>query len=159
MWFKLFTIDGLGVTHEMDVNGSSTPVSFQVVVPAGKVGIISRVVFHMVDGGMTWAEFGGITALSNGVLVRARDSNDDVLLDFMDGAALTSNSMFAHLAGVDAFLSVEAQDDAFSVRWSLFKTGYVPYLTAGQYLELLVQDNLSAITHFQAILQGRLIDE
>ena len=144
----------------MLVDGSSTPVGFRYTVPENKIGIISRVMTHIVDAGMTWTEFAGITALINGLAVKAFDVDDSLLIDFLDGRTIQDNTDWVHLAGLDGILRTSVGPDLFAVRWTLAKTGYAPYLLEGQYFEVLVQDDLSTgIDRFEMIIQGREVQE
>ena len=143
-------------SSDLRVDGSVTPVSFRYTVPTGKIAIISRMLTHIVDSGMQWQEFAGITALTNGLTIKALDVDDSVLLDFIDGNTIQNNGDWSHVAGSDEVLQLSAGPDLLAIRWSLFKTGFVPFLEEGQSFEVLVQDDLSTgIDVLSILIQGR----
>lgn len=150
-----------GSSRDLRVDGSSTPVDFTYVVPTGKEAIIARCILKMQDVSIKLHEFLGTGAsLTNGILVTAHDSDDSTLVDFLDGDPIKNTIDFANLAAVDLpLVTASGQDpDSVPVRWSLFKTGYYLKLTAGQYLRVRIQDNLSSgIGLFEWHVQGRII--
>lgn len=155
------TLDNNGVDLDMTVLGSvGTPARFQYVVPEGKVFFLSRMIFTCADVNveyLNWFGFGDV--LPNGIILRAVDADDNVLNQFMHPIRETIE--FAHLAGGDIpLLSTEVgvAPDILVVRWSLFKTGFVPLLSEGDKLECVIQDDLQPMVHFEAVAQGRECD-
>jgi hypothetical protein len=145
---------------DMAVDGG-TPVVFRYTVPAGKVFELWRINWHIIDGSLRADGFGGLAVLGNGLLLRILKSDESAELDFTDGMPLKRHSEFAHLAGVDLFpdtSGVGGADDALSIRWTIARAGRAMLLTAGQHIECVVQDDLSDLTHFQAMVQGILRD-
>jgi hypothetical protein len=152
----------VGGHHDLNVDGSSTPQSFRYTVPAGKVFIWSRSVIHISDTNVEYHNFAGLgTTLTNGIGVYIKDTNDAILTNFMNGEMLNATVQFAHLAASD-FERVQSgigvDPDLLVLRWSLSKSGFVPYLTAGQYVEFLIQDDLTGLDEFHVVVQGRLVD-
>ena len=138
---------------------TATPGKFRVVCPAGRKLAVVRINFSMVDGAMGYGKFGGVTALSNGLLIQAIGAdNETVLVDFTDGEPIHTNEDFSLLAGVDAFAHPTAGDDFMPIRWTLH-SGVIGacLLTEGQSIQIHVRDALNSLTTFQAMLQGRLI--
>lgn len=120
--------------------------------------LISRVLFDIVDNAMQVDRFGGLGALTNGVKVEILEAEDDsVVLDFLDGDTIKSNFEFSHLAGTDAFVEPTAGDDELLVRWSIWKSGAVLYLPPTRKFAVTIQDNLTGLSHFDAVLQGILL--
>lgn len=151
---RTLAVDGTGV--------GGGPFDFRVTAPARKIYIIYRVIFQITDQDIAYEHFAGLgLVLANGIGVTGHDSDDTELIDFMDGQPLDATREFAHLAGID-FKKTQSgigQDpDVVAVRWSIFKAGAVPRLTPGQYLQLKVQDDLSDIVLFNAIVQGYQYD-
>jgi len=147
------TLDSDGSTIDMTVDGT-TPKSFAYTVPAGKLFILSRVIWSAADldiNYLNWFGFGA--ALANGCVMKA---NGDEFLH-----ALKTTIEFAHLAGADLpILAINRGviPDAMVIRWSLFKAGYVPIFDSGETIEFLVQDNLTEMDHFECVIQGRVFD-
>lgn len=139
----------------MNVNGT-TPVTFRVTNNnnTGSL-IIARLNFSIVDAGIGYGEFGGLTtALTNGLLLAVYDSSDTLLLDFLDGAPIKTNEQFAELAGVDAASIPAAGDDAFPIRFTIARTGKYLLLENNNYIQMTVRDNLTGLSHFQCMAQG-----
>jgi hypothetical protein len=158
--FTHFTLDGAGVSNDMAVNGASVAQSFRYIVPTAKVARIARICGHMIHLTGAWAPntFGSLSELANGCIVRAVDSDDSVLEDFTDGDPITSNAEWSDLLGPDAFVDID-KAKMIPFRWTLTQAYTEPLiLTAGQYMEILIQDNLSAIDEWHLMIQGKLVD-
>lgn len=146
--------------HDMVVNGASVPVNFQYLVPSGKTAQISRLNFQIIDGGIGYNEFGGLgSVLTNGLLIKVLDTDGTtVLIDFMDGETIKSNEDFNALAGVDTVTTPAAGDDQLAIRWTIARAndGGSMTLHEGQILRVTVQDDISALTKFQIMVQGKV---
>ena len=147
-----------GGSADMNVNGAVTPVSFRWTVPAMKMFFMQRFIFQIVDTGLDWNLFGGIAALTNGVVFSIYDSDDTILAQF---PPLTANYEVAQIfGGGEAYIR---QGNALGNLISVFnipeKVGYALSLTEGQYVEGVVQDDLTGLTHMDALLTGRLMDD
>ena len=133
--------------------------NFDVVGKPGKKNLyIKRVLFEMIDGSMTFAKFGGLTALENGCRMVVLDNHGNEVADFLDGEVIKTNSDFGLLSGIDAILEPAAGDDRLDVRWSLYKGILVEglELPTDWLLRFMVQDDLTGLTVFRAIAQGYL---
>lgn len=142
----------------MNVDGSVTPVHFDYVAP--KNVHLTRVNFSLVDDDIHYGVLGGLpTALTNGILIKALDANGvGVLIDFLEGEAIRANEDFANLAGIDATVvwqpGASAGDNFFPIRWTLAKAGANLQLHTGQRIRITIQDNLTGLSHFTAMVQG-----
>lgn len=128
--------------------------TFSYTVPASKTFQLSRMNFSMVDGAMQYGKFGGMTALTNGIKVEVIDSTGGTLIDFTGGVPLKSNEDFACLAGVDAIAEPTAGDDFMPVRFTIAKAGDEMRLSEGNVIQVVTQDDLSALSHFRCMVQG-----
>lgn len=147
------------VVTNMAVNGSlASPVIFQIDPPLGTVWQFTRILFNITDQtAMDDAKFGGITALTNGVSLRATTaagrtvtfanwkSNSDMKLDMFDVDYSTkAPSGFFGLTG----------------RWTFTKAEVVAELDGDaspiQQLEVLIQDDLTGLDTFTMRGQGRV---
>ena len=146
-------------SRDMNVDGSSTPVPFYYEVPAGRNAEVSRVNFTVVDGAMGYGEFGGLgAALTNGLKVEIHNSSGVTLFDFLDGFTVKVNEDFDGLAGIDTVIHPVAGDDSMPVRWTISRAiprAHGLVLDAGQRIAITVQDDLSNLTKFRAMIQGR----
>lgn len=143
-----------GASADLNIDGS-TPVNFTYTVPASKTLILARFNFALVDGSMTYGKFGGLTALTNGLKLEILDTDGSTqLLDFTGGLNIKTNEDFACLAGVDAIAEPAAGDDFMPIRFTVNKAGAPMLVHEGQVIRLVVQDNLSALSHFRCMVQG-----
>ena len=153
-WFQCFRDSGSSM--DMNVDGSTTPVSFRVTAPAGKSVHLERVLFMIEDGAIRLNRFGGTAVLSNGLTIKLFDENDNELIDFLDGATIKRLGDFTLIAGTDNVAAAASGDDTWTCRWTISKAGSPLFMQAGHYLEVLVQDNLSSVSIFRAEAQGMM---
>jgi hypothetical protein len=109
----------------------------------------------LMDAGIRMNQFGGIAALTNGIIITANDAADAVIHAFAPATIKKLND-FGLLAGVDVPVIASTGDDTWIGRWTLGKAGSPLLLTAGQSVRILIRDNISAITEFRAMAQGRI---
>ena len=151
------TVDGVvGGSQDMNVDGSVTPVSFRYIIPEGKFFLFNSFVFQMVDATIDWTEFGGIPALTNGIVMTIYDANDVALAAF---PALKVNYEVAMVfggGGIDIRNGV-ADDNLIAIFDVPGRSGYEITMGAGEYHEVLVQDNLTGLTHADALMTGRML--
>lgn len=161
----IFSLLDSGSGVDMNVDGG-TPVHFKYTVPTNHTAYIERINFTLLDITMQNDLFGGLAALTNGVLVRAYDADDTLLLDFLDGEPIKQNSDFCLLAGTDAPVSAGAGADFLPIRWTVAKAAEqndgrlaALKLTEGQYIRVTVQDNLTGLDRFRGMVQGFLVPD
>lgn len=146
----------------LNVNGSVTPVIFSVSpknLAAGTKWDITRMLFQIVDDTiMDDAKFGGITALTNGIVVRKKDGTYKNIFN------IKANSDFA-LHAFDIAYSDKAPTGSygFRVRRSFNgfdKNGVVIRLSADteDELQVIVQDDLTGLTKFEVVAQGHIVE-
>jgi hypothetical protein len=145
----------------MNIDGSGGAVNFDYAVPAGtiyKQFSFSRINFVIVDGNIRWGQFAGLgAALANGLLLQILDDEDVVQQHFStDVHPLRTNEDFSGLTGVDNIIRLAAGDDAIPVRFSIFKSGNMMTMLPNWRVRVVVQDNLSGITHMDGLVQGVL---
>lgn len=141
----------------MNVDGSITPVDFWYTVPSGKLFLFHRLVLQIVDGSVDWAGFGGIAALTNGVLITIYDDQNNAIIAL---PALKENYEIAMQFGAGAaeIRPGAANSNLIAVYDVHEQAGYVFGVPAGWKFQVTIQDNLTAITHMDALVTGRLID-
>ena len=148
--------NGVGATSShMNVNGLGAPIYFDYVA-VDPIFWAERVNIDISDGAILADGFGGRAALTNGLTLKYHDSDDSVLLDFLDGLVLKENHEWSHLAGVDVDRDTQVgnTDDSLIVRWTIAKAGAPLKMVSGQYLRVTVQDDLSDLTHYEMNIQG-----
>lgn len=152
---QLYKLLADGATVDMSVDGSVTPVEFEYACPADNIVFIEDITLLIVDGGITPTKFGGIAALTNGLLIECIDSDTTTVLhDFTEDKAIKKNADWALLAGTDRETTAAAGDDTEEVQWSLTSESGPLLLTEGQLFRVTVRDDLSAITEMEIMVQG-----
>lgn len=156
------TTDGIiKIITNMAVNGSITPQSFKIKAEnAIAVSHITRILFNMIHG--TAADvnkFGGIAALTKGVLIRAYyeragvyktvtnwKNNGDISKDVYDIS-------YDDRAGGSGSYGT-------SGRWTFTNAGIVAELFPNDidFIEVLVQDDLTGLDSFIINAQGHTVD-
>jgi hypothetical protein len=157
MAYLSYSLNGAGASVDMNVDGT-TPKSFRTVAPAARRLAVHRVIMHMADVNIEFDKFAGLGAvLTNGIGVSIRDADDVELLDFMGGDPLVRTVDWSRLAGPDIGLiqtGIGGDPDVLIMRWSLYRTGVIPILEPGEYMEFLIQDNLTGLSNFKATVHG-----
>lgn len=147
-------------TTNMAVDGSSTTQVFQIgPVGPGSTSIvdITRIMGHLLDStAMDDGKFGGITALTNGVVLR---KNDGVITNLWN---VKTNADLA-LICYDFTYSDKAPGGQFGVNFRNTYAGQgghgvVLELVPGEYLEVLIQDDLTGLDEFTMMAQGHFKD-
>lgn len=158
-WFETAKDYSNGDTPEIAgvVGSVGSPVHYDIKgADAAYQLSLTRVCISIVDGGLQPAKFAGLSALTNGIKVQCVDAAGVVLVDFLDGLTIKQNADWALLAGVDAVVFASVGDDHLPVRWTLSKaTGEALTLTEGRMLRFTIQDDLTGITLFRIMGQGK----
>lgn len=163
---QFLTLEGTaGGTSSMLVNGSSTNVDFFIQADPNNDRYVKTLSFVIADAGAAANEFGNLSALSNGCVLKYNDSRGTVTIS----DTLTTNFQFIRLCrGQPAFGDGAA---AFRINNAAGASeGYIPVLDmayvfgsplgirlkAGtkQRITLTVRDNVSALDAFNVNAAG-----
>lgn len=155
-----YSIGDSVVETEIDLSqdGSlAAPLSFKITPPSNEVWHILRILPTMTDAtAMGDATFGGMTALTNGVVIREYRGGVFRTLTHWGSNSHLKEDMY------DVTYSLKPPAGAYGLsgRWSFYKASFVVKLdgAAGDYLEILVQDSLSALDTFTVKAQGHIVD-
>jgi len=148
------------VTTNMAVDGSSTTQVFQIgpVGPSStSIVDITRIMGHFLDStAMDDGKFGGITALTNGCVLR---KNNGVIQNLWN---VKTNADLA-LICYNFNYNDKAPGGQFGANFrntygGQTAHGVVLELLPGEYLELLVQDDLTGLDEFTMMAQGHFKD-
>ncbi len=139
----------------MNIDGSVTRVIYKISPPAGTTWDINRVIIGILDDvAMDDAKFGGITALTNGVVFRVKDGYTKNLFVVNDNGGFRERSF-------DAQYSDKAPSGqyGFGVRKTFNgqeKSGVTIRLNGdtSDELEVIIQDNLTALTKMAVVANG-----
>ena len=143
----------------MNVDGTlGSPISYKVQPPSNERWQITRIMITLLDQtAMDDAKFGGISALSNGVVIRTSENGVIRTYTHWKSNADLKDDMY------DVTYSNKAPAGFFglSARWTFTKAEFAADLNGatGDYLEVLIQDSLSALDDFEIKAQGRLFGQ
>jgi hypothetical protein len=137
------------------VGSRAAPISYIIQPPTDETWHILRMLISITDDtntAMTYAVFGNIAALTNGVVVR-RDNNGThmTLTNWKKNADFIEDAY-----DWDPNITSPANEYGMKVRWTLEKAGsYVKLIgSTNDHIEILIQDDLTALDDFQIKLQG-----
>jgi len=149
-------------TINLAVDGSTTPVVFKVspsnLTPGTEWDIV-RIMGSITDAtAMDDAKFGGMTALTKGIVVRTVDG---IVKNIFN--AKTNADLKHHMYDVVYSDKAPAGSNGLNFRRTFggqSKNGVVVRLTAdtSDSLEVVIQDNLTALDTFYVIAQGHIVD-
>lgn len=146
---------------DMAVNGAATTQIFQIGPVGGATAVeidITRFMGYLQDGtAMDDAKFGGITALTNGIVLRINDGAMQNLWNAKSNADLA-------LLTFDFMYTDKAPAGSFGARFRNSyagpeKHGVTIRLAPGDILELLIQDNLTGLEQFKMMAQGHVVTD
>jgi len=152
-------VDG-GASSDLNVDGSVTPVEFNVVPNTGKIFFITEIALIMEDQAMNYTKFGGITGgLANGIGVEVKEGGETVR-DIAIAGSIKTNAGFA-LAGGGIELS-SSNTDLFVAIYNIVgksKTSFKLVDSDGDFFRVTVNDDLRPIDNFKVIVYGHEVDE
>jgi hypothetical protein len=146
-------------SNEMAVNGAITTQIFQIGPVGAGTGIevdVTRIMGYIQDGtAMDDALFGGIAALTYGIVLRKNDT------DIQNIWNVKTNGDLGILA-YDTSYTTKAPAGSFGFKFrNTFagqdKHGVTVRLAPGDTLELLVQDDLTGLESFKMMAQGHVV--
>ncbi len=155
---SFLAIDVSGGSTDMNVDGSSTPVTFIAQPPTGKIWYIHTIDVVLEDTAMSFAKFGGIAIpLTNGVDFKVKQNGaSEITL-----ANIKRNGDFYTFAN-DAFIESSTTTDILvaHVRTKV-NTGTTFKLTDSnsEFFKAVVNDNLTNINKFQVLIRGYEVNE
>jgi hypothetical protein len=161
-----YTVDAIACrgTTNMAVDGSGTSVEFCVPGPVEGGADIHRYIIYIEDQSvMDTAKFGGIPALSRGIVIAYRNAEGELL---QAQQAIRSNGEFAERA-YDVAYDDKAPSGWYGFRcrrsWGgLDKSGAAPHIPGGvtpAKIVVIIQDDLSDLDAFRIVFQGHYTEE
>lgn len=158
------TAEGLGRLYQdqpknggspgMAVDGSVTPVVFEIMPDANDDIFVEELKFHGSGNGIQFGNFLNIAAITSGILIEIK-SDDDLLTfnliklteDFKNRFATGVNWILEIVAGTDHFLAVFKPGSSFPIR----KAGT---FENDDFIRVTIQDDLGAITSLEMTANG-----
>lgn len=147
-------------TIDMNVDGSSTPVIFNIVPAFNNKWHINNINMSIEDNAtMDTSLFGGLPALSKGVLIRIVDGATHNI------TSIKSNGEF-EVRGFDVKYSDKAPSGYYGLHVtksfnSQIGNGSAIYLDGSNSdeLQIIIQDNLTGLSRLRATVQGHYVTE
>lgn len=135
-----------GGSVEMDVNGSVTPLTFDLAPAADEIWRVARLVLQIVaPTAAAPDQFGSLAALANGLLLELRDAAG-VLVDLTAGQPIKANRDLA------LGWSTSIADTIVGAEW-LFAGPIRIEGGLGEFLRLTVRDDLSTLTRMRVLAE------
>ena len=146
----------------MNVNGSSAVKTFGITNAYSTAVDITQIIFHITDAtDMDDALFGGISALTRGIVLRKAYARGDHFETYFN---IKSNGEFGEISGPES-KSYDSKAPAgvygYTVKFNFGgqdEFGAVIRLEAGDKIQLLIQDDLTGLLTFNAMVEGHFTD-
>ena len=138
-------------------NYAAAPTEFKVTAQANERIFVHRMIVSLVDGAIVNADvYAGAGVLTNGIKVYVTDRLGAIQYSLTDPAhAIKDVGGWAHYChDLTIWAGLGAGDDHATVRWTFAKSGVPVELLPGWSLNVLCQDNLSALTEHRFLMQG-----
>lgn len=147
------------VICNLNVDGSSTPEIFSIVNGSSIEIDITRVIIKIADGlAMDDGKFGGIPALSKGVVLRKKN-NDGTFTNYFN--VKTNGDIGALCYDATYTDKAPAGENGFGARLTFAgqnKIGVAIRLGEDEELQMIVQDDLTTLTSFIITAEGHFTD-
>jgi hypothetical protein len=136
---------------------TTNPAIYKFTMPAGRSGTLERVNMLLMDGSIDLTKFGGIAARTNGLKIYTETAGGTTITNYTTDLTIKKSGDFVLFAGADAGTVNElgGTDDSQLIRWTFSKAGQPIRLNAGESFNIAVQDNLTSLTQFTAMVQGK----
>ena len=140
-----------GSSIDLNVDGSVTPVDFTVEAPSGKIWYIHRVTILIEDIGTSFARFGGITSLTNGVDFKISQNglSEELLGNIKKNSEfyLFSKNIISESSTTDLLvIHIDIKELSGSV--------FILNETLNDIFTVTINDNLTGLNTFRVLLNG-----
>lgn len=151
--------DVLNIAYNKNVSGTlASPVSYKLQPLSNQRIQLTRLMITILDSTvMDDGKFGGITALTNGVVIRTYINSVYRTLTHWQSNSDMKDDMY------DVAYADKAPSGQYGLsgRWTFTKAEFVVDLDGanGDYIEVLIQDDLTGLDDFNIKVQGRVFGE
>jgi len=146
--------------ENMAVDGSSTPKTFGITNYFNQPVDITKILIHITDGtAMDDALFGGITALTRGILLRIKHA-DGTYTNLWNAK---SNGQIGELSFNKAY-DAKAPSGVYGFSSEIVYSGQANHgvvlrLQQMDSIEMIVQDNLTGLSSFNVMIEGHFTQD
>ena len=158
--YNVYMKNSVGETN-MNVNGSAsatTTCTFFISCPADTELLIERCLVTIYDTkGMEDDEYGDLgSSLSAGLALKVLSTDGTELSDVTAGRPIKANYDWAQQCyDFDLTNLTNTTNAVAKARWTFSKGGNPVYLTAGQRIEMDINDDLTGLIAQRILMQGR----
>ena len=141
----------------MAIDGSASATPFYVSCPANTELLLERCLVTIYDTkGMEDNEYGDLgSSLSAGLSLKVMSSDGTPIADLTGGLPVKTNEGWARLCyDFDLTNLTNTTNAVAKARWTFSKGGNPVFLTPGQRLEMIVDDNLTGLLSQYILVQG-----
>ena len=148
--------DGTGTFDATGDYSGASAINLKVTPPAGQVYDLHRVIVGIADTTMTAAKYGGIAAITNGVIVTVKNASGVIYT--LTAFAIKSNGDWKRHCHDLLPEDYGAAANVISIRWTFAKTGAPITVSgdAGEYLNFALSDNFTGLTSHTFVVQGHI---
>lgn len=146
----------------MNVDGSSTSQSFKIG-PIGSTSVdVTNIAGVIQDAtAMDGGTFGGLTALTEGIVFRHYDSSEDTFINIWNAK---TNGDLKLISKGNADYDDKGKSGSYQFNFVYELSGQENHgvtirLDEGDYLEILIQDDLTGLTFFQILMMAHLVTD
>jgi hypothetical protein len=149
--------DGTGITDAVGTYAGAAD-EFYIEAPAGVTLEIHRLIVTVRDTGAFDAEqYGNAAALTNGITLEHRDSDDNTVATFTPDPILTNTDWGTYCFDVDV-KTWGIGDEVMLARLTFTKFGSAVTLTPGERLVVTVNDDLDDLVSHRFVVEGQTGD-
>lgn len=152
-----FAVDSVS-SRDMNVDGSITPVVFEIKPSSGKKYVITSLVFTIVDKSIRFLKFGGLPTLANGFKFEVKEGGLPV--GEIPQSPIKDNLTF-YEGGLRTFIQSEETD----VLTAIFNakeqasTALILIDADSDFIRVTIQDDLTGLDSFKLVSHGYEVDE
>jgi len=149
--------DGSGTTNAIG-NYATVPASFKITDTTGHATIERMIVMLEDTGTFDSGAYGNGVALTNGIRVYLKDTDDAVLQEYTAFPILTNGDWAGHCHDFNHY-SYGTGNEVASIRWTFGKSGQPIEVrfNEGEYLEVYLNDDFTNLVKQKFTVQGKYV--
>ena len=147
--------DGTGTKNAVG-DYASTETHFGITDPNHHFHINRMLVQIEDSGAFTTDGYGAIAGgtITNGIVVKLVDANEETVVDFTDGVSIKSNNDWARVCYDVKLENWASGNGAVHVRWTFKNAGYPILVAKGHHFEVSLNDNFTGLVSQYFMVEG-----
>lgn len=145
-----------GISPDLNVDGSVTPVEFNVAPPSGKIWYIHNISLVIEDNAINFTKFGGILALTNGVDFKVKQNglSEELLANIKNNGEFYTfaNQVLLESSVIDILVIQVNTKTNTGTTFKLINS-------SDDNFKVVVNDDQTAINKFRIVVRGYEVDE